>query len=319
MTLPASNVAANLTAMQQFGAGIRKTRRRRHRRAAPLRGPVRRMAEFDILLRMGSALVAGALIGLERTYRGRAAGLRTYALVALGSALLVAATEYAGPWAAPGTGDPTRVIQGIVTGIGFLGAGVIVKEGFTVRGLTTAASIWVVAAIGVAFGAGLYIPGALATFVTWAALDLLHRLEGRVPVQSLVHCEIGFPRSAGLRRRPAARARRAIRLRDRRVLLPAGCGAAQTLEYDLVMRSARADGMPRSCADCWRNRASRASGSFRGATEAFANHRRFATTAAIARGSALLRDNQPPPFRPCTAAVRRPLGALMQTRPSAPC
>lgn len=201
------------------------------------------MDEFDILLRMGGALLAGALIGLERTYRGRAAGLRTYALVALGSALLVAATEYAVSWARPGTGDPTRVIQGIVTGIGFLGAGVIVKEGFTVRGLTTAASIWVVAAIGVAFGAGLYVPGALATAVTWVALDLLHRLEGRVPVQSMVHCEIGFPRGQAF---DDDRLREFVgqygySIDEFSCRLDA---ARATLDYDLVMRSTRSDNVP---------------------------------------------------------------------------
>jgi putative Mg2+ transporter-C (MgtC) family protein len=200
------------------------------------------MTEIDILLRMCGALVAGALIGLERTYRGRAAGLRTYALVALGSALLVGASEYAVSWAAPGRGDPTRVIQGIVTGIGFLGAGVILKEGFTVRGLTTAASIWVVAAIGVAFGAGLFIPGALATFLTWAALDLLLRLEGRVPVQSLVHCEVGFSRSLAFdddRLRELV-GRYGFAIDEFSCRLD---GASQTLEYELVMRSDRADGI----------------------------------------------------------------------------
>src|SRR5205085_1783509 len=111
--------------------------------------------------RAGAAIVAGGVIGLERAYRGRAAGMRTNALVAFAAALLVGLSEHAGPWAIAGA-DPTRVIQGIVTGIGFLGAGVIVKEGFSVRGLTTAASVWVVAAIGIVFGAGLYIAGTAA-------------------------------------------------------------------------------------------------------------------------------------------------------------
>lgn len=201
------------------------------------------MNEFDILLRMGSALLAGALIGLERTYRGRAAGLRTYGLVAMGSAVLVAASEYAVSWTGPGLGDPTRVVQGIVTGIGFLGAGVIVKEGFSVRGLTTAASIWVVATIGVAFGAGLYLTGALATFVTWAALDLLHRLEGRVPVQSMIHCEIGFLRDQAF---DNDRLRQLVGQYGF-AIDEFSCrldGANRTLEYEVVMRSTRHDGIP---------------------------------------------------------------------------
>src|SRR5438128_938600 len=154
------------------------------------------MLEHEWWLRPVVALLAGALVGLERSYHGRAAGLRTYALVCLGSALLVTLAEQLEP-----AGDPsgsTRVIQGIVTGIGFLGAGVIIREGFSVRGLTTAASIWVIAVIGVVFGAGLYIVGVVGTIVTWIALEILRRLETRVPVLSLVHCEIELPRrSAG--------------------------------------------------------------------------------------------------------------------------
>src|SRR5262245_27729973 len=105
------------------------------------------MDERDILLRVGAALLAGGLLGFERTFHARVAGVRTYALVSLGSALLVAVAHIGNISVTTGFGDPTRVIQGIVTGIGFLGAGVIVKEGFTIHGLTTAASIWVVAAI----------------------------------------------------------------------------------------------------------------------------------------------------------------------------
>jgi putative Mg2+ transporter-C (MgtC) family protein len=200
------------------------------------------MTEVDLLLRIGAASVAGALVGLERTYRGRAAGLRTYALVAMGAALVVAIAVYAESWTSRGTGDPTRVVQGVVTGIGFLGAGVIIREGFSVRGLTTAASIWVVAAIGVAFGVGLFVPGALATLLTWVALDLLHRFEGRVPVQSLVHCRVGFVRGEsfdedGLRRMIESNG---FAIDEFSVELNA---ASRTLEYEFVLRSARVSGM----------------------------------------------------------------------------
>ena len=115
------------------------------------------MQDYELLLRPLAALLAGALVGLERSYHGRAAGLRTYALVCLGSALLVALADELMRGPAGGLGDSTRVIQGIVTGVGFLGAGVIVKEGFSVRGLTTAASIWVISAVGVVIGAGFYV------------------------------------------------------------------------------------------------------------------------------------------------------------------
>lgn len=152
------------------------------------------MSEHELILRPLAALVAGALVGLERSYRGRAAGLRTYALVCLGSALLVALAEELLRQPGGGVGDSTRVIQGIVTGIGFLGAGVILKEGFSVRGLTTAASIWVISAVGVTIGAGFYVAGAVATLLTLALLSILRTIEDRMPSQSFVHCHLSFRR-----------------------------------------------------------------------------------------------------------------------------
>jgi len=152
------------------------------------------MLEYELLLRPLLALLAGALVGLERSYRGRAAGLRTYALVCLGSALLVVLGEELSRGPAGGVGDSTRVIQGIVTGIGFLGAGVIVKEGFSVRGLTTAASIWVISAVGVVIGAGFYVLGAIATVLTLALLSILRTVEDRLPSQTFVHCHLSFHR-----------------------------------------------------------------------------------------------------------------------------
>ena len=149
------------------------------------------MTELELLLRPLLALVAGGLVGLERSFHGRAAGLRTYALVSFASALLVGVAQYLDPSSSNGT---TRVIQGIVTGIGFLGAGVIVKEGFTVRGLTTAASIWVVSAIGVVIGAGFVLAGTVAVVLTLCALSLLRLLEDRLPVRSYVHARVAFRR-----------------------------------------------------------------------------------------------------------------------------
>lgn len=153
------------------------------------------MTELDILLRTVAAMICGALIGVERSYRGRAAGMRTYGLVCMGACLLVACVEYAAAWSARGSGDPTRVIQGIVTGIGFLGAGVIMREGFSVHGLTTAASIWTIAVIGVVFGTGLYAVAAIGTAATWIALEVLQVLESRIPARSLVHCSVAFQRA----------------------------------------------------------------------------------------------------------------------------
>src|SRR6266568_368167 len=123
---------------------------------------------LTIIVRIAGALLIGALIGFERSFHGRPAGFRTHALVSLASALLMLVTVYQTGWmtAVPLDAirtDPTRMAQGIMTGIGFLGAGVIFKEGFTVRGLTTAASIWITAAIGILTGVGFYFAAVLGT------------------------------------------------------------------------------------------------------------------------------------------------------------
>src|SRR5215210_8017175 len=120
-----------------------------------------------------ASILVGGLIGLERSFHGRPAGFRTHALVCLASALLMLVTVYQSEWmtAVPLDAirtDPTRMAQGIMTGIGFLGAGVIFKEGLTVRGLTTSASIWTTAAIGILVGVGFYLPalvGSIATLI----------------------------------------------------------------------------------------------------------------------------------------------------------
>jgi putative Mg2+ transporter-C (MgtC) family protein len=154
------------------------------------------MSEWDVITRTVAGLIAGGAIGFERSFHGRAAGLRTYAIVSFGSALLVAAAQYGFGVPEHGDGDVTRVIQGIVTGIGFLGAGVIVREGFTVRGLTTAASIWVASVIGIVMGYGAFLSGAQASVVTLIALAILRRVEDRLPAQSYVHVDVAFDRSA---------------------------------------------------------------------------------------------------------------------------
>ena len=115
--------------------------------------------DLVIIGRVPGALAIGAMIGFERTFHGRPAGFRTHALVCIASAVLMIVTVYQNQWMTEVAHeairtDPTRMAQGIMTGIGFLGAGVIFKEGLTVRGLTTAASIWVTAAIGILIGIG---------------------------------------------------------------------------------------------------------------------------------------------------------------------
>jgi putative Mg2+ transporter-C (MgtC) family protein len=136
--------------------------------------------------RLGLAVLAGGLVGLERTYHGRPAGFRTHTLVCVASALLMQFTLFQlelMPDVPPGIMriDPTRMAQGIMTGIGFLGAGVILKDGLTIRGLTTAASIWLTAAIGIVLGMGLYFAGALGTVVAVGVLSGFRWLEQVTP------------------------------------------------------------------------------------------------------------------------------------------
>ena len=147
---------------------------------------------------IGAALLAGGLIGLERSYHGRAAGFRTFSLVALGSCLLMVAISYPSHWYPPVENswrlDPSRVMQGIATGVGFLGAGVIFRDGFTVRGLTTAACIWVVSAIGVMFGIGLYWLGLVGTVITLVVLSLFKQIETMLPSNQYSYLTISFER-----------------------------------------------------------------------------------------------------------------------------
>ncbi len=134
-----------------------------------------------------AAIVAGGLIGFEREWRGRAAGFRTHILVCLASALLMEAAVMQGTWRfvpLAGTAivsDPTRMAHGVLTGIGFLCAGVIFRSGFSIHGLTTAASLWITAAIGILFGAGLYVLGAIGTVLTGVVLVVLRLVSLRLP------------------------------------------------------------------------------------------------------------------------------------------
>ncbi len=146
------------------------------------------------------AVLAGGVIGLEREWRGRAAGLRTHILVCLASALLMQAAMTQGEWAflaLPDESivtDPTRMAHGVLTGIGFLCAGVIFRTGFSIHGLTTAASLWITAAIGILFGVGLYGLGALATVVTGLILVALRLISLRLPSRTVVDVEAGWAR-----------------------------------------------------------------------------------------------------------------------------
>jgi putative Mg2+ transporter-C (MgtC) family protein len=154
---------------------------------------------LTILIHLGAAVLAGGFIGLERTYHGRPAGFRTHTLVCTASSLLMLLTVYqwqllAGAPLETMRVDPTRMAQGIMTGIGFLGAGVIMKEGLTVRGLTTAASIWMTASIGILFGIGFYFPAIVATLLTLVTLSLFRWIEAVMPSQYYARLHVRFKR-----------------------------------------------------------------------------------------------------------------------------
>ena len=137
--------------------------------------------QVDISGRLLVAAVFGAFIGLEREIHGHQAGVRTHMLVSLGSAIFTVLSIYGFPQiAGTGSTDPSRIAAQIVTGIGFLGAGAIVKFGTNVRGLTTAASLWVVAAVGLAAGTGSYFVAAVGTALAMLSLWPVHRLVARL-------------------------------------------------------------------------------------------------------------------------------------------
>jgi len=150
-----------------------------------------------LLLHLTGAAAVGLLLGYERTYHGRAAGMRTYALVCTASTLLTAINGFPGSWyggmaTSPVVADPTRVIQGLMTGIGFLGAGVIIKDGVTIRGVSTAASIWMTSAIGIIIGIGFYGTALCATALSLVAMTLLGKVEQWLPHQTTLSLSVVY-------------------------------------------------------------------------------------------------------------------------------
>lgn len=138
--------------------------------------------QLDLSLRLVLAAALGALIGAEREIHGHPAGIRTHMLVALGSGLFTVLSIH-GFGQGPGVPiDPTRIAAQIVSGIGFLGAGAILKDGIVIRGLTTAASLWATAAVGMAAGAGEYVVGSVGAAIVlvslWPINALAERLHG---------------------------------------------------------------------------------------------------------------------------------------------
>ena len=150
-----------------------------------------------VFLNLLGALLLGLLVGYERAFHGRAAGMRTYGLVCMASAALTVIAGYPGSWygghfVSSGAIDPTRIIQGIVTGIGFLGAGVIMKDGFNISGLTTAASIWASSAIGVLVGVGFYAAAILLALLSALCMIWVSRLESWLPTHQALAVTLRF-------------------------------------------------------------------------------------------------------------------------------
>lgn len=141
---------------------------------------------IEIFLRLALAMVLGGLVGLEREYRSKEAGFRTHFLVALGSAVFTVISQYGFRF---GLGDSSRVAAQIVSGIGFLGAGTIIFQRNFIRGLTTAAGLWVTAAIGMACGCGMYVMAAICAGLVLIGLELL---AGIVPPLSTSRIHISF-------------------------------------------------------------------------------------------------------------------------------
>ena len=141
--------------------------------------------QFEMLIRLILSAILGGIVGMERGSGDRPAGFRTHILVCAGSALLMLVSLYGFdgfdqvPFEYPRNRDSARIAAQVVSGIGFLGAGTILHEGLTVRGLTTAASLWMVSAIGLATGAGMYFISIVATVVTMVTLVTFHNWEKR--------------------------------------------------------------------------------------------------------------------------------------------
>src|SRR5215208_2425388 len=166
----------------------RESRRSRSRSATRWKRRLPELSALEVVFRVGLAAALGGAIGLERELREREAGLRTHMLVSVGAALFTLVSAYAWTdWQFSNREglvfDPTRIAAQVVTGIGFLGAGAIIRQGLSVRGLTTAATLWVVAAIGMASGAGYYSVAVIGTAIVLFSLYPLRILAYRAVVR----------------------------------------------------------------------------------------------------------------------------------------
>ncbi|NIR32451.1 MAG: MgtC/SapB family protein [Gammaproteobacteria bacterium] len=201
------------------------------------------------ILRLLYAVVAGGLIGIERSLHGRAAGFRTHTLVCAASALLMLLTIFqwslieAAPLQTVRT-DPTRMAQGIMTGIGFLGAGVIIQERLSVRGLTTAASIWMTAALGIIIGMGLYFAALMGVVLTLGALVGMRWIEDRVPNLAYARLTVRFPTERAMDEHALREVIGAVGVHSSQFSYHL-TDEGRTVEYRMTLRSRERDGFRR--------------------------------------------------------------------------
>ncbi len=154
------------------------------------------MFEYEWVIRLLVALAAGTSIGFERQHRAKEAGIRTHATVALASCLIMLISKYG--FKDIGTGDPGRVAASVVTGVGFLGAGVIFVRHEIVQGLTTAAGVWATSAIGLAFGSGMYVIGVISTLLMYVVQHILYRYFPHNNISMILNFRIHMNRNDGL-------------------------------------------------------------------------------------------------------------------------
>jgi putative Mg2+ transporter-C (MgtC) family protein len=156
------------------------------------------ITEVDMIIRLALGFLAGAIIGFERSSRHQVAGLRTHILIATGATLLMLLSIYLPQQLSPvRNSDPGRIAAQVVSGIGFLGAGAIIRLGNNIRGLTTAASLWFVAAVGLAIGAGMYLIAGIAVAMGLIALLFLQKFEQKIfPTERFKLLEISYKDNA---------------------------------------------------------------------------------------------------------------------------
>jgi putative Mg2+ transporter-C (MgtC) family protein len=178
---------------------------------------------FAVVLPSVAAALAGGLVGLEREIRGHPAGLRTHMMVCLASALLMVAATHQLEWGGERLPyevvriDPVRMAHGILTGIGFLCGGVIFRQGLSVHGLTTAASLWMVSALGILFGVGLYGVASAGTVATVAILIALRWVDQNLPRGGIVDLTVRYRREARFPEAAFQEAISGLRLRPRTI------------------------------------------------------------------------------------------------------